>query len=149
MDVVLRAFAMYLVILVLLRVSGSRSLGQLTAFDFVLLMIVAEATQQALLGDDFSFTTAALVITTLVTMDIGFSVLKQRFPTFEHIIDSAPVVLVMNGEPLKDRMDRVRMDEMDILSAARLSQGLERMDQIKYAVLERSGHISIIPTGNG
>lgn len=150
MDVILRAAAIYLVVLVLVRISGARTLAQMTAFDFVLLMIImiiAEATQQALLSDDFSITTASLVIATLIGIDILFSILKQRFQLFEHIVDSAPVVLVVNGEPLKERMHKVRMDEMDVLAAARASQGLERMDQIKYAVLERSGGISIIPAG--
>ena len=146
---VLRAAGVYLVVLVLVRISGARALAQMTAFDFVLLMIIAEATQQALLADDFSMTTATIVIATLVVMDIAFSIVKQRFATFEHIIDSAPVVLVDHGVPLRDRMNSVRMDEMDVLAAARASQGLERMEQIKYAVLERSGGISIVPAGRG
>lgn len=54
-------------------------------------------------------------------------------------------MIVEEGRPLKDRMAKARVDEDDILTAARQLQGLERMDQIKYAVLERSGGISIIP----
>jgi uncharacterized membrane protein YcaP (DUF421 family) len=56
-----------------------------------------------------------------------------------------PLVLVENGEVLSDRMRRARIDEEDVLQAARERQGLESMDQIKYAVLERTGEISIIP----
>ncbi len=56
-----------------------------------------------------------------------------------------PLLLVEDGRPLKKRMDKARVDEEDILASARQSQGLERMDQIKYAVLERSGGISIVP----
>ena len=149
MDAVLRAVAIYVVILVMVRISGSRSLSQMTPFDFVLLLIVAEASQQALLGEDFSVTTAAIVITTLVGIDVGLSFLKQRSPRLERILDSSPVILVENGSPLRERMDQVRIDEMDILAAARLSQGLERMDQIKYAVLERNGALSIIPNQSG
>ncbi len=147
MDAVLRAAVMYFVILALIRISGSRSLSQMTPFDFVLLLIVAEGSQQALLGDDFSITTGAIVIGTLVGIDIGLSVLKERFTGLERVIDSAPIVLVVNGNPLADRMTRARIDEQDILAAARMNQGLERMDQIKYAVLERNGALSIIPAG--
>jgi uncharacterized membrane protein YcaP (DUF421 family) len=61
------------------------------------------------------------------------------------VIDGVPIIIVADGKPLKDRMAMERVDEEDILGAARERQGLERMDQIKYAVLERSGGISIIP----
>jgi uncharacterized membrane protein YcaP (DUF421 family) len=56
-----------------------------------------------------------------------------------------PLVVVENGQPLRDRMNKARIDEDDVLTAARQLQGLERMEQIKYAVLERNGGISIIP----
>jgi uncharacterized membrane protein YcaP (DUF421 family) len=59
-----------------------------------------------------------------------------------------PLVIVENGRLLKDRMDRSRIDEEDVLEAARELRGLERLDQIKYAVLERHGSISIIPQAN-
>jgi uncharacterized membrane protein YcaP (DUF421 family) len=56
-----------------------------------------------------------------------------------------PLVIVEHGQPLKERMEKARIDLEDVLAAAREHQGLERMEQIKYAVLERSGSISIIP----
>jgi uncharacterized membrane protein YcaP (DUF421 family) len=145
MDAVLRATAIYFFLLLLFRIAGQRTLAQLTAFDFVLLLVIAEATQQALLGNDYSMTNAFLVILTLMTLDILFSLLKQRMPKLEKWVDSVPVVLVEHGHPLQDRLQRTRVDEKDILTSARLQHGLERMDQIKYAVLERSGGISIIP----
>jgi uncharacterized membrane protein YcaP (DUF421 family) len=146
MDAVFRASVMYLFLLIIFRITGKRTLGQSTTFDFVLLLIIGEATQQALLGNDFSLTNAVIVITTLVLIDVGIAFWKQRSQTMDKLLDGMPLVIVDNGEPLKERMDRVRIDEEDILSAARLTQGLERMEQIKYAVLERSGDISIIPT---
>jgi uncharacterized membrane protein YcaP (DUF421 family) len=111
----------------------------------ILLLIISEATQQALLGQDFSLTNAFLVIVTLVGIDIGLSLLKQRSPRFEKILEDEPLIIVEEGRPLLDRMKKVRVDEEDVLIAARVLQGLERMDQIKYAVLERNGGISIIP----
>lgn len=78
-------------------------------------------------------------------MDIALSLWKQRSPQVEKFLDGVPLVIVEEGRPLKDRMAKARVDEDDVLTAARELQGLERMDQIKYAVLERSGGISIIP----
>jgi len=129
----------------ILRLSGRRTLGEMTSFDFVLLLIIAETTQQALLGDDFSVTNALLLITTLVGIDIVISYLKTRFDMVDRIVDGLPMVIVEHGQPLRERLKKSRLDEHDILAAARRLQGLERMEQIKYAVLETDGGISIIP----
>jgi len=145
MDAVLRAAAIYLALMVLFKISGRRSLGELTSFDFVLLMVIGEATQQALLGDDFSVTNAILVIVTLMVIDIGFSLVKRRFKRVAKLIDGGPTIVVENGVFLLHRMHEARIQEDDIMEAARIGQGVERVDQIKYAILERNGKISIIP----
>ena len=149
MDAILRSFAIYFFLLLVFRISGKRSLSQITTFDFVLLLVIGEATQQALLGNDFSVTNAFLAITALVGMDIALSLLKQWQPRLDPILDSRPVVILENGKPLKDRLHKARVDESDILAKARELQGLERLDQIKYAVIERSGGITIIPKTKG
>lgn len=145
MDSVLRAIAIYLFLLLIFRIAGRRTLTQMTNFDLVLLLLIGESTQQGLLGNDFSLTNAFLVVMTLVGLDIGISLGKQRSPQLEKLVEGVPLVIVEDGKPLKDRMDKARVDESDVLVAARTLQGLERMEQIKYAVLERSGGISIIP----
>lgn len=145
MDAVLRAFAIYVFVFVVFRISGKRTLAQVTTFDFVLLLIIGEATQQGLLGDDFSVTNAFLVVGTLVATDIVMSLAQQRFPALGRFVEGLPVVLIDDGEPIQRHMQRARVDESDILERARQSQGLERLDDVKYAVLERDGSISIVP----
>lgn len=145
MESVLRAATIYIALMIIMRLAGKRSLAQITTFDFVLLLIIGEATQQALLGQDYSITNALIVIVTLVSLDIGFSLLKRRSKKLDKLLEDVPLVIVENGVALKERMDKARVDEEDVLSAARHLQGLERLDQIRYAVLERSGGISIIP----
>ena len=145
MNTAIRAVVLYFALLLILRSSGKRSLAQITVFDFVLILILGDATQQALLGDDYSITTGLLAIICLVGLDMTLSFLKARFPRFDRVIDGRPLVLVDHGKPLHDRMMNSRVDEEDVLAAAREKHGLERMDQIKFAVLERSGGISIIP----
>ncbi len=147
MDSILRALTMYVFLLVLFRIAGRRTLAEMTNFDFVLLLIISEATQNAMIGNDYSITNGVLVILTLIGVDIGLSVMKQRYPLMERYMDGMPLVIVDEGRPLKDLMDRARVDEQDILASARDKHGLERMEQIKYAVLERNGGISIIPKG--
>lgn len=145
MDAILHTLAIYLFLLVVFRLSGKRSLGQVTTFDFILLLIIGEATQQALLGQDASVTHAYLVILTLLSADIGLSLWKQRSPRVDKLLEGIPLVIVEHGRPLQDRMERERVDVQDVLQAARSRHGLERLEEIKFAILERNGEISIIP----
>lgn len=146
MDSVLRAAAIYFALLLLFKLSGRRSLSELTIFDFVLLLIIGEATQQALLGDDFSIVNAVVVIITLIGIDVGLSALKWRWPVFDLWLEGSPTIVVEHGVPLHSRLSAARLKVEDILEAAREKQGLERLEQIKYAIIERNGKISIIPS---
>ncbi len=145
MESILRGAVVYLVLLVLFRITGKRSLAQITTFDFVLLLIIAEAVQQAMIDADNSMINAFLIVVTLLGIDVGLSLLKGRSPRLEKLVDDVPLVIVQDGRPLTERMAKARVDEEDVLVVARELQGLERMDQIACAVLERSGGISIIP----
>jgi uncharacterized membrane protein YcaP (DUF421 family) len=144
-DSVLRAIAIYAFLLVLFRLMGKRSMSQVTTFDFLILLVFSEATQQAILGEDFSITHAALVIATLLVLDRGSDYLSWRFPRFRRATESMPVILVANGQVLEEVLRKEHLSVEDVLTAARESQGLERLDQIKWAVLETSGGISIVP----
>ncbi|MFO7252798.1 MAG: DUF421 domain-containing protein [Actinomycetes bacterium] len=145
MDAILRAAAIYLALLVIFRICGKRTLAQVTTFDFVLLLVISEATQQALLGEDYSVTMAVLVVLTLVTLDRIADYLGWRFPRLGLVIDGAPVVLIERGRPLEDRLRRHQLDLEQILQEARSTQGIRSTDEIDYAILERSGAISVIP----
>lgn len=144
MDVILRSAAIYLFLLVLLRLSGKRTMSQLTALDFVLLLIVSEAAQQAILGDDRSVIGGALAILTILTVDRVSDTLTWRFGPLDKVVNDRAVVIIEHGELHADRMRMFRLSEDDMLEHARRS-GLERLDQVKYAVLERTGSISIVP----
>jgi len=146
MDSVLRATVVYAVLLILFRLAGKRTLAEVTTFDFVLLLIISEATQQAMVGSDNSMTNSMLLVGTLVGLNILLSELKLRFAGIERVLDGMPLLILEHGKPLVDRMAKERVDVDDVLDAARESHGLQRLDQIKYAVLERNGKISIIPS---
>ena len=145
MDSVIRGAIIYFIMLVIIRISGRRTMAQATPFDFVLLLIVAETTQQALLGDDFSMTNALVLIVTLFGIDIALSYVKRWFPRVAMVMDGKPTLIVSNGEIDQRALSKARIDVADILQAARSQHGLERMDQVKHAVLESDSGISIIP----
>jgi uncharacterized membrane protein YcaP (DUF421 family) len=146
MDIVARAFFVYLFLLIILRLAGKRTLSEMTTFDFVLLLIMSEATQNALVDDDRSVTTGLAVILTLVALDRLVAVIKRKSPRLEKFIEGTPLMLVDHGRLLEERMKRSNVTIDDILQTARQTQGIGRLEQIKYAVLESSGGISIIPT---
>jgi uncharacterized membrane protein YcaP (DUF421 family) len=145
MEAIIRALAIYLFLLLIMRISGRRTLAQMTNFDMILVLIISEATQQALLGEDFSIINSFLVIITLVGTDIILSLLKLKFPSLSKVIDGVPTVLLKDGKPIEERLKKARVDEDEILESARINQGIGTMDEIKYAVLEIDGDISIIP----
>ncbi len=145
MDSVLRALVVYGFLILLFRISGKRSLAQITTFDLVLGLIISEALQQAMIDGDDSMTNAFLVVTTLIGANILMSVWKQRSEFIERVVDGAPVVVFADGKLLVDRMARERVDEEDILQAGRQLLGLSSLDQVRYAVVERDGTISVVP----
>ncbi|XXN66692.1 DUF421 domain-containing protein (plasmid) [Enterobacter ludwigii] len=144
METVLRAAGIYLVLLVVFRIAGRRALLQMTSFDLILLLIISEATQQALLGDDFSVTGAALTIITLIVLDIIFGFIKKRTRWADYMLDGSAVILVEYGMPMEDKMKKTGITLDDIMVSARTSQGIDDLSRIKFAILEKNGHISVI-----
>ncbi len=146
MESIVKAVIVYLVLLMLFRLSGKRTLAEVSPFDLVLLLIISEATQQALVDTDNSMTNAFLLVTTLVAMNVLMSEVKVRWKGVERVLDSTPLLIVENGKPIEEHMRKERVDIGDVLDTARERYGLETLEQIRYAVLERNGKISIIPT---
>lgn len=145
MEAPLRALVVYMFLLIIFRIAGKRTFAQITPFDFVLLLIVGEATQQGLIGDDFSVTKALLLITSLLGIDVLLSYVQRYIKPLDRLVEGLPLVLLEEGKTIDERLKKARVDEGDILEAGRKSLGVERLDQMKYAVLERDGSISIIP----
>ncbi|TBN39031.1 DUF421 domain-containing protein [Paracoccus subflavus] len=145
MDSVIRGIAIYVVLLAATRLTGRRTLAQMTPFDLVLLLIIAETTQQALLGDDFSITNALVLIVTLFATDVLLAFLKTRSFRIASWLDGHPTVLISNGRIDHHALRRSRVSTDEILMTAREQNGLKSLDEIDAAVLEISGGISIIP----
>jgi uncharacterized membrane protein YcaP (DUF421 family) len=142
---VLRAFIIYIFLLIIIRFSGRRTLGEMSNFDLVLLLIISEAAQNGLTGEDYSIMNSVIIIATLIFMDICFSLLKEKWPFLGKAIDGVPTILIYEGKIQQDNIKHSRTDVEDILDAARSSRSIEKLEQIKYAILEKNGSISIIP----
>src|SRR3954454_4887212 len=144
MEPVLRAIGCYLILMVVVRLSGKRGLSEITIFDLVLLLLISQTVGQALLGNDSSLPTAVIITITLVVVNRANDTVAHRWADMSHVLEDAPLILIEDGVVHEDRMTRMKIRLDDILENGRLDEGVERLDQIKHAVLERSGAISIV-----
>ncbi|MDA8252730.1 MAG: DUF421 domain-containing protein [Rhodospirillales bacterium] len=148
MQIVLRAAAAYFLLLFAVRLIGRRTASQMAPFDLVVLFLFAGITITAVLGEERSMTGAFSGICTIGLMHILVSWLKTRFAWFGRVVDGTPVVVFEHGAFHDDRMRRLRLTEQDVMAAAR-QRGLERLAQVRYAVAERDGKISVVPQDDG
>jgi uncharacterized membrane protein YcaP (DUF421 family) len=146
MDSFIRGIVIFVFLLILMRLSGKRTFSQNNVFNAILLIIISESISPAFEADDHSITDSLMISATLIFMNITISYIKQYWPGFENILDNLPLILIEKGKLNERRMNKSRIDLADILSSARETQGIEHVNQIKYAVLERDGKLSIIPT---
>ena len=143
MQVVLRAAAAYWILLFAVRLIGRRTASQMAPFDLKVLFLFAGITITAVLGDDHSMVASFSGICTIGLMHVLASWLKTNSEWCERIIDGTPVVVFEQGAFNRRRMQRLRLSEQDVMAAAR-QRGLMRLEQVRYAVAERDGKISII-----
>ena len=144
-SVVLRALLVYGFVLLVMRLAGKRTLAEMSTFDLVVVLIISEAIQPAMTADDTRMTTAALLVLTILAADAVLGLLKDKSQAANRLLDDVPTVLIKDGKLRRQAMARERIDEDDILEAARENLGLHSLDQIRFALLERTGGISIIP----
>jgi len=140
-----RATIIYLALLVLFRVAGKRTLSDVTTFDFILLLIISESIQTGLTEPAPALVNSLLLVVTLVSLNILFSLVKQRWARVERITEGHPVLIFSRGQPHRDILAKERVGEEDIMHAARSMHGLTSLDEIEFAILETSGGISVIP----
>lgn len=143
MGGVLRGAFGYCFLVLMVRAAGRRPGKQITPFEFVLIFFIGGVTLTPMVGDDRSLSNAFVIIITIAVTHFLIAWLKQKFPAFGRIVDGTPLVLLAKGEWQVETMKRMRLQDDDIMAMAR-DNGIERLDQIEYAILERNGEISII-----
>jgi uncharacterized membrane protein YcaP (DUF421 family) len=144
-TVILRVVVIYSFLLFVFRVAGKRTVAQMTSFDLIVLLVLGDATQQGLIGDDFSVSTALVAVACLILVDVLLGRMKSRWPAVDRVVDGVPLILVYRGRLLQDRMAREGVDVDDILEAAREQHGIDSIERVDFAVLERHGGVSIVP----
>lgn len=148
METVLRVVFVYAFLLVSLRIIGKRELGQLSPFELITLMLIPELFAQALLREDFSMTNAIVAASTLLVLVWVTSLATYRSQRVARLIDGEPSVLVVNGKFVSKHLDQERVSAEELFSEMHKA-GLERLDQVKWAILEPGGAITLIATDEG
>ena len=148
MDLVIRAAAVYCLILVFTRAMGRRELAQMQPFDLIMLVVMGDLIQQGVMQNDLSVTGIVIVLSTLAVMQVGVSYLAYRFRAVRPVLEGQPVVVVQDGKPIERNMKRERITIDDIAEQARLNN-IGSLDDVKWAVLETSGQISFIKKDGG
>ena len=148
MDIVLRATVMFFVLFLLIRLLGKRELGQMTPFEFVVLVVLGDLIQQGVTHNDFSLTGATLAISTFAFWALILSWTTYLFPRAKDLLDGAPRVVVRDGEIVSENLRRDRLTRDEILSEMRLA-GIGRMSDVAWAILEPQGKMSFIRKDDG
>jgi len=144
METVIRIAVIYLVILIGLRLLGKRELSQLTPLELVTLMLIPEIVSQSMIGEDFSITNGVIGIATIFSLVFLTSLLKQKVKTVERIIEGTPSLLVQRGRFVEENLNKERITPDEVFGEMHKS-GLEHLAQVKWAILETDGKISIVP----
>jgi uncharacterized membrane protein YcaP (DUF421 family) len=136
----------YAVILVGLRLSGKREIGQITVFDLVVLLLLANAVQNAMVGPDTSL--AGGVVAALVLLACNAFVVRVLLPVpwLRGVLEGSPTLLVLHGQPLPEHLRREGLDK-EALEAALREHGIAQLRDVEMAVLEIDGSISVVPVG--
>jgi uncharacterized membrane protein YcaP (DUF421 family) len=140
---VLRACIVYFILLLLIRASGKRTMGQFTPFDMLLVVLLGNAVQNALLGQDTSVGGGLLLATTLLLLNWVVGLVSARSARMEALVEGVPVLLARDGKVYKDVLRRELISRADFDKAMRES-GVEDIEDIRMAVLETNGHITLI-----
>jgi uncharacterized membrane protein YcaP (DUF421 family) len=143
MSLVIRAACAYFILLFAVRLIGRRTASMMAPFDYIVLFMFAGITVTAVLGDDKSMAGAFSAVCTIGLMHVGVSLAKERWDWFGRLVDGTPVIIFEHGAFIEKRMRMLRLQPQDVMAACR-QRGLRRLDQVRYAVAERDGKVSII-----
>ena len=147
-EFVLRGLLVYGSLLVLLRLSGKRQVGQLAPFDLVLLLVLSNAVQNSMNAGDNTVGAGLILVMTLVALNGALGWLTARSKKLEAFIDGSPEILIHNGVAQEAVLRRTRISRHELMSAIR-QVGLSEIDQVRVASLENNGRINVIPRNGG
>ncbi len=146
-GIAVRTLIIYVVILVGLRLSGKREVGQMTVFDLVVLLLISNAVQNAMVGTDTSLLGGIVAAIALLLVNAVLARLSLSWPRLRHAVEGTPTLLVLHGDVIAAHMRKEGIDE-ETLQAALREHGVDKIADVEMAVLEIDGSISVVPLGS-
>ncbi len=143
-EVALRTAIVYLFIVTALRLSGKREVGQMSVLELVVILVISDAVQNSMVGDNTTLWGGLVAVATLLALDLGLKALTRRSRRLREAVEGEPRLLVRDGR-LLERAVREEGLEADEVHAAIRSHGLAGVEDVRLAVLETDGSISVIP----
>lgn len=143
-EIVARTVIVYGALLVGLRLAGKREIGQMTAFDLVVILLVANAVQNAMVGPDSSLIGGLIAAAALLGVNFVTADLRERVPWLRRAVEGNPTLLINNGQFVEEHLRREHIDREEVLMALR-EHGLDEPSAARMAVLEVDGSISVVP----
>jgi uncharacterized membrane protein YcaP (DUF421 family) len=144
MDLVIRATVVFFFIFLVTRVAGRRELSTLEPFDVILLVVLGDLVQQGITQSDQSVTGTLIVISTITLLSVAVSWVSFRSGKIRLATEGEPLILVQDGQVIERNLRRERLTRGDLEEAAR-GQQVGSLSDIRWAILEKEGSISIIP----
>lgn len=142
-ELVFRGTCIYFFVFLIMRIWGRKHIGELTTFDFILLLIMSEALQNSMVEDDKSLTGGMIVLSTFLGLNALVNRLTYRFPMLEVRLNGNPIVLVKQGQLMKEDLEKQKITMKELLQALRL-EGVLKVEDVEQATLEANGHISVV-----
>ena len=144
MDLVIRAAVVFGFIFLVTRIAGRRQLSEMEPFDVIRLVVLGDLVQQGITQSDESVTGTLIVISTITLLSVLVGWLSFRFARVRLITEGEPIILIHDGQVIDANLRRERLTRNDLEEEARQQQ-LASLDQVRWAILEDGGAISIIP----
>lgn len=145
LEIVGRTLAVYVAVLAGLRLGGRREVGQLTPFDLVVVLLVANAVQNAMVGPDTSLAGGLVSAASLLVVNAVVARLRLRSPRLRELVEGMPVVLVQHGAWIPENLRRERLTKDEVLAALREHGEVADVSHVELAVLETDGSVSVVP----
>jgi len=143
-EFILRGVIVYVCLIVLLRLTGKRQVGQMAPFDLVLLLVLSNAVQNSMNGGDNSVIGGVISAVTLVGLNWLVGILTFRSKTAEALIEGRPELLIHNGRLFEKALEKSKLTKHELMSALRQA-GCESVEDVRCAMLENDGNVSVIP----
>jgi uncharacterized membrane protein YcaP (DUF421 family) len=143
-SIVLRTLIVYAAILLGLRLAGKREIGQMAPFDLVVILLIANAVQNAMVGPDTSLTGGLIAAAVLIVVNYGVAQARERVPLFRRAVEGTPTLLIHDGKFLRANLRNENLEEDEVMMSLR-EHGVSDVAEVKMAVLETDGSISIVP----